>query len=92
MDRFQLATEAEVKWLALRCADEGCSVRPSRSSQQEDEPWRIIERRLSESMAVTLSPRCGDFNENLRQLGVHALRAALRLQLAPEDAARFMGR
>ncbi len=42
--------------------------------------------------AVTLSPRCGDFNEDLRQLGVHALRAALRLQLAPEDAARFMGR
>ena len=40
--------------------------------------------------AITLSPRLGDFNEDLRPLGVDALRAALRLQLAPQDVARFM--
>lgn len=41
--------------------------------------------------ALTLSPKAGDFNEDLRQLGVNALRAGLRVQLAPEDVARFMG-
>ena len=34
--------------------------------------------------------RLGDFNEDLRTLGVDALRAALRIQLAPQDVARFM--
>ncbi len=42
--------------------------------------------------ALTLSPRRGDFNEDLRQLGVDDLRASLRVQLAPEDVARFMDR
>lgn len=40
--------------------------------------------------AIALSPRCGDFNEDLRDFGLDALRAALRVQLAPEDVARFM--
>lgn len=40
--------------------------------------------------AITLSPRCGDFNEDLRNFGMDALRAALRVQFAPEDVARFM--
>ena len=40
--------------------------------------------------AITLSPRLGDFNEDLRTLGIDALRAALRVQIAPEDVARFM--
>jgi hypothetical protein len=40
--------------------------------------------------AVTLTPSLKDFNEDLRHLGVDALRAALREQLAPEDAVRFM--
>jgi hypothetical protein len=40
--------------------------------------------------AVTLSPRLGDFNEDLRLLGLDALRAALRMQIVPEDVARFM--
>ncbi|WP_245264510.1 LysR family transcriptional regulator [Mesorhizobium sp. LNJC405B00] len=39
-----------VRWLALHCASEGCSGGPSRSSSQEDEPWRIREKHLSESM------------------------------------------
>ncbi|MEC5323383.1 DUF7146 domain-containing protein [Aurantimonas sp. A3-2-R12] len=40
--------------------------------------------------AITLSPRLGDFNEDLRTLGIDALRAAVRVQIAPEDVARFM--
>jgi hypothetical protein len=40
--------------------------------------------------AITLSPSLGDFNEDLRTLGIYALRAALRVQIAPEDVARFM--
>ena len=40
--------------------------------------------------AITLSPRLGDFNEDLRTLGIDVLRAALRVQIAPEDVARFM--
>ena len=40
--------------------------------------------------AIALSPRQGDFNEDLRTLGINALRAALRGQIAPEDVARFM--
>jgi hypothetical protein len=40
--------------------------------------------------AIALSPRCGDFNEDLRGFGIDALRAALRAQLAPEDVARFI--
>ena len=40
--------------------------------------------------SIALSPQLGDFNEDLRALGVDALRAALRIQLAPQDVARFM--
>ena len=40
--------------------------------------------------AITLSPRFGDFNEDLRTLGIDALWAALRIQIAPQDVARFM--
>ena len=40
--------------------------------------------------AVTLSPRFGDFNGDLCTLGAEALRAALRIQIAPQDVARFM--
>jgi len=39
---------------------------------------------------LTLSPRLGDFNEDLRTLGIDELRAALRIQLAPQDVIRFM--
>jgi hypothetical protein len=42
--------------------------------------------------ALTLSPALGDFNEDLRHLGIGELRAALRLQLAPEDVVRFADR
>ncbi len=40
--------------------------------------------------AITLSPTLEDFNEDLRRLGVDALRTAIRAQIAPEDVARFM--
>ncbi len=39
--------------------------------------------------ALTLTPTLDDFNDDLRQLGAHALAAAVRVQLAPEDVARF---
>ena len=40
--------------------------------------------------AVCLSPTLEDFNEDLRTLGINAVRAAVRMQIAPEDVARFM--
>jgi hypothetical protein len=40
--------------------------------------------------AIVLSPRLGDFNEDLRLLGLEAFRADLRVQIAPQDVARFM--
>jgi hypothetical protein len=40
--------------------------------------------------AISLSPRLGDFNEDLHIFGLYALQAALRLQLAPEDVSRFL--
>jgi hypothetical protein len=40
--------------------------------------------------AIPLSPRLGDFNEDLHVFGLDTLRAALRIQLAPEDVFRFL--
>jgi Toprim domain len=40
--------------------------------------------------AIALSPRLGDFNEDLRTFGIDELRATLRIQLAPQDVIRFM--
>jgi Toprim domain len=40
--------------------------------------------------AFPLSPRLGDFNEDLRTLGLDELRATMRVQLLPEDVARFL--
>ena len=39
--------------------------------------------------AIVLSPVLEDFNEDLRHLGLDALRANLRVQLAPQDVGRF---
>lgn len=38
---------------------------------------------------LTLTPRCGDFNDDLRQLGGSVIAAALRTQLAPEDVCQL---
>jgi len=40
--------------------------------------------------AIPLSPRLGDFNEDLHVFGLDALRAALRPQFVPEDVSRFL--
>ena len=40
--------------------------------------------------ALPLSPMLGDLNEDLRLRGLDALRASIRVQLAPQDVARFM--
>ena len=40
--------------------------------------------------AIVISPRLGDFNEDLRLLGIDALRAASRVQIAAQDVSRFM--
>jgi hypothetical protein len=40
--------------------------------------------------AISLSPRLGDFNEDLHVFGLDTLRATLRIQLAPEDISRFL--
>ncbi|MCG5237393.1 toprim domain-containing protein [Xanthobacter oligotrophicus] len=51
----------------------------------------LIERANAEGIeAIPLSPALGDFNEDLQRLGFDALRACVRLQLAPEDVLRFM--
>ncbi len=51
----------------------------------------LIERAEAAGIeALALSPRRGDFNEDLQAFGLLALRAALRIQLAPQDTARFM--
>ncbi|MHC2338238.1 DUF7146 domain-containing protein [Bradyrhizobium sp. USDA 4454] len=40
--------------------------------------------------AIVISPRLGDFNEDIRLLGIDALRAASCAQIAAQDVARFM--
>ncbi len=51
-----------------------------------------LEARAAEvgTEALTLTPRLGDFNDDLRRYGPGALQARLRLHLHAEDAARFM--
>jgi len=39
---------------------------------------------------MVLTPKLGDFNEDLRLLGADALRGILRVQIAPQDVERFM--
>jgi hypothetical protein len=39
--------------------------------------------------AITLSPMMGDFNEDLTTHGLGAVRAEIRVQIAPEDVSRF---
>jgi hypothetical protein len=40
--------------------------------------------------AIVLSPQCEDLNEDLRHFDINALRAALRIQFAPDDVARLL--
>jgi hypothetical protein len=51
----------------------------------------LIDRAQSAGIeALVLSPALSDFNEDLRLLGIDALSAAIRVQIAAQDAARFM--
>jgi hypothetical protein len=51
----------------------------------------LINRSMSAGIeAIVLSPRLADFNEDIRTLGIDALRAAIRVQIVPEDVARFI--
>ncbi|ADH90137.1 conserved hypothetical protein [Ancylobacter novellus DSM 506] len=51
----------------------------------------LIERANAEGIeAICLSPALGDFNEDLQRLGMDVLRTGVRVQLAPEDVARFL--
>ncbi|WP_196260081.1 DUF7146 domain-containing protein [Pelagibacterium limicola] len=40
--------------------------------------------------AIVISPQLGDFNEDLRTLGLEALRSRTRMQIGPQDVQRFM--
>jgi len=52
---------------------------------------RLIDRAKALGIeAIALSPALEDFNEDLRALGVDALRTAIGAQLAPEDVGRFL--
>jgi len=65
-------------------------------AQDNDAPGRRAAQQLSCRAqaggieAITLTPRLKDFNDDLRNLGVAALRAVLRDQLLLEDVSRFM--
>ncbi|TPN86628.1 DNA primase [Mesorhizobium sp. CU2] len=51
----------------------------------------LIERTNAAGIeAMVLTPRLGDFNEDLRLLGADALRGILRVQIAAQDVERFM--
>ena len=51
----------------------------------------LIERANAAGIeAIVISPELGDFNEDLRTLGLNALRMEARLQVAPQDVVRFM--
>ncbi|MBZ9775133.1 toprim domain-containing protein [Mesorhizobium sp. CO1-1-8] len=53
----------------------------------------LVERANSAGIeAIVLQPQLGDFNEDLRLLGPDALRTILRVQIAPQDAERFVAR
>lgn len=52
---------------------------------------RLVDRAREAGIdAIVLSSALADFNDDVRQLGIGHLRAALRTLLAPEDVARFM--
>lgn len=51
----------------------------------------LIERASTVGIeAIVISPQLGDFNEDLRTLGLDALRSQTRVQIGPQDVARYM--
>jgi hypothetical protein len=52
---------------------------------------RLMDRaRMAAIEALVLSPQRGDFNEDLRNFDINTPRAALRVQLSPEDVDRCL--
>ena len=52
---------------------------------------RLIDRANDVGIeAIALWPRLGDFNEDIRVLGIDALRSLVRVQIAGKDRARYM--
>ena len=50
----------------------------------------LVDRAIEAGIeAITLSPMLGDFNDDLVSFGLEALRAQIRVQIAPEDVSRF---
>ena len=51
----------------------------------------LIERANAAGIeAIVISPELGDFNEDLRTLGIDHLRSLTRMQIGPQDVARYM--
>jgi hypothetical protein len=51
----------------------------------------LIERASAAGIeAIVISPELGDFNEDLRTLGIDHLRSLTRMQIGPQDVARFL--
>jgi hypothetical protein len=67
------------------------SLRRLYIARDADAAGEVVQRTLTQRAkaagieAIALSPRLGDFNEDLHIFGLDALRAALRIQLAPEE-------
>ena len=57
-----------------------------------DVAWDQLSRRANEAgiEAIALTPMLGDFNDDLIAFGIATLRACVRVQLEPEDVARFL--
>jgi hypothetical protein len=60
---------------------------PAGNSARDSLVDRAIEAGIE---AITLSPMLGDFNDDLAARSLDALRAQVRVQIAPEDVSRFM--
>jgi hypothetical protein len=60
---------------------------PAGDSAMDSLFHRASEARID---VVALSPQGDDFNDDIRRFGIDALRAAVRVQLVPDDVARFM--
>lgn len=51
----------------------------------------LVDRAIEAGIeAITLSPMLEDFNDDLVSFGLEALRAQIRVQIAPEDVSRFI--
>ena len=66
------------------------SLRRSRRRRGRTAAWRGCRPRSRRDRGFPLHPALGDFNDDLRCLGLAALQEALRAQLVDSDAERFL--